>query len=72
MNNGGMNNDGMMNKVVFDKLLKFQEDFCNQKGIRTDIYYTAGKGALVVLEGHSLTVDNVIGVIPEIFITGFF
>ena len=52
----------MMNNV----LIEIQREMFLLKGIRTDVHYSEGKGALVVPEGAALTPQNVIMVVPDV------
>jgi hypothetical protein len=61
---------------VFNKdvvLLDVQRQFFETKGIRTDVYYKDGQGALVVPEGAALHPSNILAHIPEyVFAFGSF
>ena len=46
-------------------LLDIQEQFYNNNGMRTDIYYTQGQGVQVVPEGLPLEQQNIILNLPE-------
>jgi len=52
----------MMNNV----LLEIQREMFLLKGIRTDVHYSEGQGALVVPEGAELTPQNVIMAVPDV------
>lgn len=42
----------------------FQRDIYDKSGVRTDVYYQEGQGALFVREGDELTPGNVIMSVP--------
>jgi hypothetical protein len=50
---------------ITSNLIRIQQAIFEQHGHRTDVYYTEGGGALVVLEGRPLHPQNVIQAIPD-------
>jgi hypothetical protein len=48
------------------QLVDLQSQIFEQSGIRTDVYYVEGRGALVVQEGRPLLPHNIILRIPEV------
>ncbi|MEK5036264.1 hypothetical protein MKY96_32965 [Paenibacillus sp. FSL R7-0302] len=49
-------------------LLKVQKNYFESHGIRTDIHYSEGKGALLVAKNAPLEPQNVLGSISEVFL----
>jgi hypothetical protein len=54
-----------MNPNIQNALLNIQEQLFNSKGVRTDILYEEGKGAIIFNEGSQMIPQNAIVAIPE-------
>jgi hypothetical protein len=55
-----------MNARMTSILTLLQSQIHARDGIRTDVYYTEGKGALFIREGADLRPDNVILAVPDL------